>query len=58
MKTGETPVERDNLLLLIGELKAKMGALWDERKVTDPEILEISIEIDVLLNEYSRSLDA
>jgi hypothetical protein len=51
-------VERDKILLLINELKIKMGALWDERGTTDPEILEISIEIDVLLNEYSRSLDA
>ncbi|MCL6592184.1 MAG: aspartyl-phosphate phosphatase Spo0E family protein [Firmicutes bacterium] len=51
-------MKRETLLLQINELKRKMGALWDERGETDPEILEISIEIDVLLNEYSRMIDA
>jgi hypothetical protein len=51
-------VGREKILYQINALKIKMGALWDERGKTDPEILEISIEIDVLLNEYSRTLDA
>jgi hypothetical protein len=49
-------VESDNILLKIGDLKLKMGALWEERGKTDSEILEISVEIDGLLNEYYRRL--
>ena len=49
-------MERENLLLHIKELKIKMAALWDERGTTDQEILEISVEIDGLINEYYRNL--
>jgi hypothetical protein len=49
-------VESENLLLQIKELKIKMAALWDERGTTDDEILEISVVIDGLLNEYNRNL--
>lgn len=49
-------MESENILLQIGELKLKMGRLWDERGKTDDEILEISVEIDGLINEYYRSL--
>jgi hypothetical protein len=48
-------VESGNIFLQIGKLKLKMNALWEERGKTDPEILEISVEIDGLLNEYYRS---
>lgn len=49
-------MEHEQLLLQINILKRKMAKLWDERGRTDDEILEISVEIDGLLNEYYRNL--
>jgi hypothetical protein len=43
-------VTREAILLQIKELKTKMEALWEERGITDKEILELSVEIDDLLN--------
>jgi hypothetical protein len=40
------------IITKINELKVKMGELWDERRETDHEILELSIQIDKLLNQY------
>jgi len=40
------------IITQINELKVKLGALWDERGKTDPEILGLSIKIDQLLNQY------
>jgi hypothetical protein len=48
-------VERKKILLQINELKAKMGTLWDERGRTDKEILDLSVEIDDLINMYYRT---
>ncbi|HEX3048679.1 MAG TPA: Spo0E family sporulation regulatory protein-aspartic acid phosphatase [Bacillota bacterium] len=48
-------MEREQILLQIRELKFKMGVLWDERQQTDKEILDLSVEIDVLLNLYYRT---
>ena len=38
----------------INKLKIKLGELWDEKGMTDPEILGVSLEIDRLLNQYYR----
>jgi chromosome segregation ATPase len=37
-------------------LKTQLNELWDEKGVSNPEILRISEEIDSLLNEYDRLL--
>lgn len=41
------------IIAKINQLKSEMGALWDERKKTDYDILELSIQIDQLLNQYN-----
>jgi hypothetical protein len=43
-----------NLLEKITAKRAIMNALWNERGYTDAEILEISIQLDHLLNQYQR----
>ncbi|HEX3045420.1 MAG TPA: aspartyl-phosphate phosphatase Spo0E family protein [Bacillota bacterium] len=45
---------RSNILLQINELKVKLGALWEERGKTDKEVLDLSVEIDDLINRYYR----
>lgn len=42
------------IITQINQLKFKMEKLWDEKGKTNPEILEVSIEIDQLLNQYYR----
>ena len=47
-------MDHEKLLFQINELKLKMRKLWDERGITDQEILGVSVEIDKLLNDYYR----
>ena len=43
-----------NLKAKITETRAIMNALWNQRGHTDAEILEISIQLDHLINQYHR----
>ncbi|HBF38723.1 MAG TPA: hypothetical protein DDW50_15570 [Firmicutes bacterium] len=45
-----------NLLEKITIKRAVMTALWNERGYTDVEILESSIQLDYLLNQYQQLL--
>ena len=44
----------EEILRLIGERKIQMVKLWEKNHEFNREILDISIEIDKLLNEYYR----
>ncbi|TCL55740.1 Spo0E like sporulation regulatory protein [Hydrogenispora ethanolica] len=39
-------------------LRDRMQQLWNEKGYTDPEVLNASIELDGLLNEYHRRVAA
>ena len=43
-----------DIVTQIKTLKIKLGELWDERGKTDQEILNLSVEIDRLINQYYR----
>jgi len=49
-------MEINNILRLIEELREKMHKLADEKGFTDSEVLNISREIDDLLNKYYEML--
>ncbi len=34
--------------------RAKMNEIWNQRGCTDANVLEISVELDCLLNQYQR----
>lgn len=36
--------------------RERMHRLWDERGMTDNDVLSASVELDKLLNEYQRRL--
>jgi hypothetical protein len=45
---------KDALETKIEIARAKMQTLWNERQCTDDVVLEASIELDVLLNQYQQ----
>ena len=45
---------KDSLETKIEIARAKMQTLWNERQCTDDVVLEASIELDVLLNQYQQ----
>ncbi len=46
--------EITEIIIKINQLKIKLGELWDVKGETDQEILWLSEEIDLLLNQYDR----
>ncbi len=45
---------KDSLETKIEFSRAKMQTLWNQRQCTDDVVLEASIELDVLLNQYQQ----
>lgn len=45
---------KDSLETKIEFARAKMQTLWNQRQCTDDVVLEASIELDVLLNQYQQ----
>lgn len=41
----------------IHSVRHRLQAYWNTRGYTDPDVLKVSIELDLLLNEYQRLLD-
>lgn len=46
--------EVSNLKNQITATRAKMNDLWSQRGYTDPDVLEVSIELDQLINQYQQ----
>ena len=43
-----------NLKAKITTTRAKMNALWNQRGRTDADVLEVSIQLDHLINQYHQ----
>ena len=41
-----------DILVQMKALQSKLGKLWDEKGKTDQEMLDLSVELDQLLNQY------
>lgn len=47
-------IQLKNLLRDIERLKKELNELGKVKKLTDPEVVQLSQKLDVLLNEYER----
>jgi hypothetical protein len=54
MSTSKNSVTLEKLLEQIKIARNRMQQLWNEKGYTDTEVLNASIEVDRLLNEYQR----
>jgi hypothetical protein len=43
-----------DILMKMKALQSKLDELWDEKGKTDQEMLDLSVELDRLLNQYYR----
>ncbi len=43
--------EENNIMQKINKVRRKMESLWEEKLQTDDEVLNISMELDSLLNK-------
>ncbi|TCL70860.1 Spo0E like sporulation regulatory protein [Hydrogenispora ethanolica] len=57
MSIGKEPGSLKTLREQIKIARDRMQQLWDEKGHTDTEVINASIELDDLINEYHRKTD-